>query len=269
MQRPARPNAFTLVELLVVIGIIAVLISILLPALGKARVQAQRVNCQSNLRQIGNVWHMYANDNKGWFPVLFGPDNGVPPTDQSYGNWTLLFADDRPGKIDYRTMFRERYKLGSGRVFYCPNYRPVYGANPEDDWATIRTDTASSAPFQYTVTTSYAFYAGNMHAKRNTRAADLPPPFKLGEKRLSERPIAFDETNFYEPPYWVNRTYGFSNHFERGTGGQRAAWASPQRVERPPFPAGGNALFGDGHVEWRAWRQMVIVVDATQFRRYF
>ena len=73
MKRTSKKAGFTLVELLVVIGIIALLISILLPSLNKARETANRVKCAANLKQIGNGLMLYSNENRGMFPRTYAP----------------------------------------------------------------------------------------------------------------------------------------------------------------------------------------------------
>jgi prepilin-type N-terminal cleavage/methylation domain-containing protein/prepilin-type processing-associated H-X9-DG protein len=143
-------SAFTLVELLVVIGIIAVLISILLPALGRAREQANTTRCLANLKQIGLAFVIYLNDSKGILPPIeYVQDSSNPNATQAY--WTDLLSERnylKVGKDETRNVFvcpsgaqefpdsATMFNPGSGSRYSDPGFfavpGPTYDTNRSD-----------------------------------------------------------------------------------------------------------------------------------------
>lgn len=93
---------FTIIELLVVVSIIVLMIAILLPSLAKARQSAQQVTCLSQIRSVGQAFHIYMADNKEYFPRYNAPS---PPAIVGYNKWVQVLV-------------RGQYVLGN--TFICP-----------------------------------------------------------------------------------------------------------------------------------------------------
>jgi prepilin-type N-terminal cleavage/methylation domain-containing protein/prepilin-type processing-associated H-X9-DG protein len=122
IQFRSRSSGFSLIELLVVISIIVLLISILLPALGKARASSQMVQCKSNLRQISIAWQTYFADSKDFCPgAHYDYNYGVT---NEYTRWYSIPAYymgliSAPGNVAWYTKFPVQF--GAYGVFRCPS----------------------------------------------------------------------------------------------------------------------------------------------------
>ena len=129
-RRPVlKPHqAFTLVELLVVIGIIALLVSILLPTLGKAREAAKRTQCLSNLRTISQMLVMYSISYKDMVPLGYRATGANPNSALKQNNYFIINRSSTPESGNARfcsigILYGAGFiKEGEGQALYCPSY---------------------------------------------------------------------------------------------------------------------------------------------------
>jgi len=128
--------AFTLVELLVVIGIIAVLASLLLPALSKGKARAQTIDCIDHLRQLQLCWQMYTHDNNGSLPpnnfVYFVTPNSTnpPAPGDDDVSWCRSIAPIDPNPISAQTSLLFDYNQNPA-IYHCPSDTSTVTGRPD------------------------------------------------------------------------------------------------------------------------------------------
>lgn len=247
-QTVRRSHGFTLVELLVVIGIIALLISILLPALNAAKERANRVKCCSNLKQIGTSMQLYANDNKSFprvyftnlmLPVALNEQwTGGAGTNHPLPTAFPLPATPNVAPLGYASVTASMFLLikttdMTSAMFICPS------SPQEADTYGIQGDVTQVCNFSGGNNLSYSF--ANMFPDQNA----VLKGYKWSPSASSDFAIAADR---------VGR--GAENAVSQLTP------SSPQNATQSGIPyqtqansanhssEGQNVLFNDGHAEW-------------------
>jgi len=226
-MKPGRRAAFTLIELLVVIAIIAILASMLLPALANAKERARRAQCSSNVKQQVTACVMYTLDSNDRFPTgknfedsanRFGGKYGNDPYFQSAvssSNWLInpYVGLQQPGVTTD--------DAGGALAFKCPSDN---GYEAEGPWTPTGPSGPGYHPTVYDgVGTSYRY-----NSDANTKTKGFPPSYGLHNRKttdvkfptkcilLADRAAIVHYEGFYTPPffpvYWHNKKdIGYAN----------------------------------------------------------
>lgn len=254
-----RPNGFTLVELLVVIAVIAVLASLLLPALSKARNKAHSAVCKSNLHQYGLALRMYV-DQARLYPSWYKPDSYFNATTQE-PLWTEVMKN--AGVLNDRTV----------RTLVCPVKPPIDKLNVSVDSLGLFLYGVVPGTFSTNLSTKgYGYNAAGYNHVDTGLAGMLPPDgFGIGESSvkvpsdmMAIGDALFGTLNVYVVPTVTDfaRMDTPDGFFDEGT------LASVHRGTVKMHDGRANVVFCDGHVEALRLKALFFDTDDASLRRW-
>jgi prepilin-type N-terminal cleavage/methylation domain-containing protein/prepilin-type processing-associated H-X9-DG protein len=268
----SKRRAFTLVELLVVIGIIAVLIGVLLPALNRARDSSRTLKCMSNLRVLGQASLQYSIDNKNCFlPSVIWATNEADSTHVDYWPHLLVYLKYLPKQnISGTSDANANGPISYDSVLVCPSVQGDFLApNSAVDGARREVSTALQ-PFALGQPTFFVdwSYGINGYSYLTQTVADLFPCTAISLNGSPQRPLkrrsaikrSSELVFLFDGKEW---NLGNGNLMPaRLSGWRHGRWDST----RPEKTGRTNILFMDGHVETFDRRDLP---DQNAYNSYF
>jgi len=238
MSKQTRRKGFTLVELLVVIGIIALLISILLPSLNRARETANRVKCGSNMRQIGQAIQLYANENKGNYPrTIYTVGSGANckwdarTTSVAVDPFTDNVAKANINDVGQAMFLLIRTQDITPEVFICPS------SNDEKDTYNSTAGSSAQSKTNFSAQKNLSYSMANPYPDSNA----VNNSYKLNATTGAEFAICADKN-----------PAGAPNYTGLTTANEVSSQKDMQLANSPNHQGQGeNVLYGDGHAEFQ------------------